>query len=100
MEAETVRDALITVIQTIQTTTCQQDVPVTGGIRPVKDLPGFDSKVWPVAISMLASKLAIVIPPDVNIFANQITKKVLTIDEVAKLLCQLSASQPAKSVAS
>ena len=100
MDTETVRNALIAVIQTIQTTTCQVDLPVTAETRPAQDLPGFDSKVWPVAISMLAAELAIVIPPDVNIFANQITKKLLTIAEVATLLCQLNATQSATSVAS
>lgn len=96
MDIGAIRQALIEVIEMIQATTFQKPVPLTGQTRPIKDLPGFNSKVWPVAISILSRKLAIPIPPHLNIFADQISKKNLSIDEVTGLLEQLCT--PAVSV--
>ncbi len=50
--------------------------------RPLEDLPGFDSKVAPVATSDLARELGISIPNDENIFVEPSGRRLLTVSEI------------------
>lgn len=89
MTADKVRERLVNVLQTIQANSGLACPEMTGSLRPIEDLEGFDSKVWPVAIGMLAVELEIEIADDVNIFASTDGEVPLSIDETAELVCKL-----------
>lgn len=90
MQQDIVRATLIDVLQSIQKDSDLECPPITGATKPVEELPNFDSKIWPVAIGMLASKLGISIANDVNIFCRKKTCIALTIDETAALVAELT----------
>jgi hypothetical protein len=89
MTPDTIREKLESILQTIQANSGFPCPPLTGTLKPIDELEGFDSKVWPVAIGMLAAELDITIPDDVNIFASQNGEVPLSIDESAALVCKL-----------
>lgn len=93
------RERLVKVLNTIQTNSGFACPVLTGTIRPMEDLEGFDSVIWPVAIGMLASELQITIADDVNIFTAGAGHTPLTIDESAALICELAAAHQLKEVA-
>lgn len=91
MTLEEAREKLVKVLNTIQTNSGYACPPLTGSVRPMEDLEGFDSKVWPVAIGMLASELQVDIAVDVNIFTTGEGHAPLTIDQSAALVCKLAS---------
>ena len=84
---------LIAVLGQIQTDSGLECPPLTGAIKPVEDLPKFDSKVWPVATTILATEISATIPNDVNIFVDETTKLPRSIDETAVFVCDLLGKQ-------
>ena len=52
MEADTVRDALVEILQNIQAASGLECPNIAGATKPIDELPKFDSKIWPVAIGM------------------------------------------------
>ena len=89
MDPATVKQKLIAVLRQIQTDSGLDCPPLTGDTRSVEHLPGFDSKVWPAATTILATKIDATIPNDVNIFINETTKLPRSIDEIAAFVCDV-----------
>jgi len=89
MTPDTIREKLLRILQTIQANCGLPCPPLTGTSKPIDDLEGFDSMVWPVAIGMLAAELNIDIADDVNIFASHNGETPLSIDESAALVGKL-----------
>lgn len=103
MEPVIIHTALIEVLQEIQKLSDEECPEITGTTKPLEALPKFDSKIWPVAIGMIAQKLEITIANDINIFCREKSCDALTIDEtVAKIIqlveAQTSISKPAVAV--
>lgn len=96
MDANLVKTKLIAVLQTIQATSGLECPAIIGSTKPADDLAQFDSKIWPVAIGMLAAQLGITIADDVNIFRREQGCIALTIDEsVAMVVKHVQGQQPA-----
>lgn len=83
MDINDVRQSLINVLRVIQEDGGYPDVEITERTCPVLDLEGFDSKLWPVSISMLSDELEIEIPLDMNIYFSPDGKRRLTVGEIA-----------------
>jgi hypothetical protein len=66
---------------------------LTGTTKPVDQIPKFDSKIWPVATSILSIEIGSPIPNDVNIFIDAKTKLTRSIDETAIFVCELLKKQ-------
>ena len=93
MDPVTLKDTLIAVLGQIQADSGLECPALTGATKPVKDLPKFDSKVWPVATTILATEIGAMIPNDVNIFVDESTKLPRSIDETAAFVCALLEKQ-------
>ena len=93
MDPTALKRKLIAVLSQIQTDSGLECPPLTGVTIPVENLPKFDSKVWPVAITILATEIGATIPNDVNIFVDETTKFPLSIDETAIFVCDLLMQQ-------
>lgn len=99
MDPATLKDKLIVVLGQIQVDSGLECPPLTGSIKPVENLPKFDSKVWPVATTILATEIGATIPNDVNIFVDETTKLPRSIDETATFVCELLKKQSENEVA-
>lgn len=97
MNADIAKAALVEVLQLIQTLSGEDCPLITGTTKPTEDLPKFDSKIWPVAIGMVAKKLEITIENDVNIFCREKSCAALTLDETVAILLTLADTQAAVS---
>lgn len=95
MNADIAKAVLVEVLQQIQSISGENCPTITGTTKPTEDLPKFDSKIWPVAIGMVAKKLAITIDNDVNIFCREKSCIALTIDETVSILIKLADAQTA-----
>lgn len=84
MTIDDVRTRLIEVLRLIQEESGQPEVEMDDTTCPATDLIGFDSKLWPVSMGMLADELDINIPLDVNIYLTPDGKRKLTIKEIAE----------------
>jgi hypothetical protein len=89
MDPATLKEKLITVIGQIQSESGLQCPPLTGATRPIESLPKFDSKVWPVATTILSTEIGTRIPNEVNIFVDETTKAPRSIDETVAFVCEL-----------
>jgi hypothetical protein len=96
MEPSTLKEKLIAVLGQIQVDSGLECPPLTGATKPVGDIPKFDSKVWPVATTILATEIGASIPNDVNIFVDETTKLPRSIDETAAFVGDLLKKQAAK----
>ena len=93
MNPTTLKERLITIISQIQADSGLECPPLTGAIKPVDTIPKFDSKIWPVATTILAIEIEASIPNDVNIFIDEVTKLPRSIDEIAIFVCDLLMEQ-------
>ena len=93
MDPAVLKEKLIAVLGQIQADSGLECPPLTGATKPVDDIPQFDSKVWPVATTILSTEIGAPIPNDVNIFVNDRTKLPRSIDEVAASVCELLKKQ-------
>src|ERR1700691_4658152 len=99
MDPSALKEQLIAVITQIQADS-ELDCPaLTGSTRPVGGVPKFDSKIWPVATTILATAIGANIPDDVNIFVDAATKMPRSIDETAIFVSRLLAKQGEKEAA-
>lgn len=99
MDPVTMKEKLIAVLSQIQADSDLECPPLTGATKPVEELPKFDSKVWPVATTILAIELGATIPNDVNIFVDEQTKLPRSIDEAALFVCKLLRQERGKESA-
>ena len=95
MDAALIHSTLVEVLKNIQATSELECPPLSGGTKPIEELPKFDSKIWPVAIGMLGAKLGITIANDVNIFRRDDSCVALTIDEIVAKVVALAEAQVA-----
>jgi hypothetical protein len=87
MDPAIVRHELVKVLEQIQAASGLACPVLTAQTKPIDDLPDFDSKMWPVAIGLLAKALGVVIADDVNIFRHDHSTTALTLDEtIAKVM--------------
>ena len=96
MDPATLRDKLIALLCQIQADSGLECPPLTGATKPVEDIPKFDSKVWPVATTILSIEIGAPIPNDVNIFVDDTTKLPCSIDEAATFVCELLKQETEK----
>jgi len=89
MDPATLKQKLIAIIGQIQADSGLECPPLTGATRPIESLPKFDSKVWPVATTILSVEIGATIPNDVNIFIDETTKAPRSIDETVTFVCEL-----------
>jgi hypothetical protein len=99
MEPKDLVDTLIAIIGQIQTDSELECPTLTGATKPVGTVPEFDSKIWPVATTILATEINIPIPDDVNIFIDETTKAPRSIEEIAVFVCELQKKQGKKQAA-
>ena len=93
MDPMTVKKKLVAVLGQMQADSGLECPPLTGTTKPIENLPEFDSKVWPVATTILATEIDATIPNDVNIFVDETTKLPRTIDETAVFVSDLLKKQ-------
>jgi len=98
MNIELVESKLVEVLQGIQAASGQECPLIVGQTKPLEDLPEFDSKVWPVAIGMVAAELNITIPDDVNIFRRENSSEAMTVSEIVARIIQISEASPSQAV--
>ena len=99
MNPTTLKQKLIAVLGQIQVASGLECPPLTGMTKPVDNIPKFDSKVWPVATTILSTEIGAQIPNDVNIFVDQTTKLPLSIDETAVFVCEMLKKQAEQEAA-
>ncbi|MCP3387696.1 hypothetical protein NLM27_02730 [Bradyrhizobium sp. CCGB12] len=99
MEPKELVKTLIAIIDQIQSDSELECPPLTGATKPVGAVPEFDSKVWPVATTILATQIDVPIPDDVNIFIDETTKEPRSLDEIAVFVCELQKKQGEKQAA-
>jgi hypothetical protein len=99
MEPKDFVDKLIAIIGQIQTDSELECPPLSGATKPVGAVPGFDSKIWPIATTILATEIKIPIPDDVNIFIDETTKAPRSIEEIAIFVCEFEKKQGEKQAA-
>jgi hypothetical protein len=93
MDAEKLTAALFQIIEQIQTASGLPCPPLSGSTKPVGTIPKFDSKVWPVATTILATEIGATIPNDINIFVHSATKQPRSISEIANFVYELVEKQ-------
>lgn len=93
MNAVFVQSKLVEVLQIIQASSGLECPKITGATKPLEALPQFDSKIWPVAIGMLAAELGIVIADDVNIFSREKGCLALTVNETVAMVVDIAIAQ-------
>lgn len=99
MDPVLLKEKLCIVLRQIQTDSGLDCPPLIGSTKPVGNIPEFDSKVWPVAISILAAEIGASIPNEVNIFIDEKTKLPRSIDQTAAFVCDLLKKQADKQMA-
>lgn len=86
MTRDDVKNALMKVLDRVQTVSGLESPTLLGSDVPAKVLPSFDSTVWPVATGWLAKQLNVIIPNDVHVFGTLDGKTLLTIDQSVELV--------------
>nr|WP_299499672.1 hypothetical protein [uncultured Rhizobium sp.] len=99
MTKDEVKNALLQVLDRVQSLSGCSSPALKGSDVPGKVLESFDSTVWPVATGWLAKKLDIIIPNDVHIFGTLDGKTLLTIDESVNLVLAKKQNKPPITVA-
>lgn len=96
MDGIKIKERLVAVLKQIQTDSGLECPVLNGKTKPVGDIPRFDSKVWPVATTILAAEIGAIIANDVNIFVHDTSKIPRSIDEIAAFVCDLLNKQGEK----
>jgi hypothetical protein len=99
MDPAALKETLIAVLRQVQADSGLECPSLTGATKPVENIPKFDSKIWPVATTILSTEIGALIPNDVNIFVDEITKLPRSIDETAAFVCELLKKQNDKEAA-
>jgi hypothetical protein len=99
MTIDEARNAVVAVLKDIQARSGLPCPALSGSTVPPKALEKFDSTVWPAATTLVARKLGVAIPHDVQIFGDKGATP-LTIDQTASLICaKWQPKVPAKAAA-
>ncbi len=97
MKLKDVQTNLISVLQSIQSDSGYDGSGIQGNTCPLNDLEGFDSMLWPAAISILSTTIGVNIPNNRNIFISEDSKRLLTIDESAAMVCEMISREESQS---
>lgn len=97
MSPALVHTKLVEVLKKIQADSGLECPAIDGKTKPVEALPKFDSKIWPVAIGMLADELKITIANDVNIFRRDKECIALTVEETVAMVVAIAEEQESSS---
>lgn len=89
MDTGKLQDAVMVVLRQVQADSGLPCPELTSETKPVDDLPQFDSKVWPVATTMLSTSISVPIPNDVNIFVDDQTMSPRSISQITTFLAAL-----------
>jgi hypothetical protein len=92
MDQDDAKKALISVLKTIQKRSGLACPPLVGTDIAPDVLDKFDSTVWPVATTLIARKLGVIIPNNVHIFGGEKGGPLLTINQSAAMI--VKAHQP------
>ena len=93
MSPDMLKKKLMVIIGQIQVNSGLECPSLTGTTKPLDDIPKFDSKIWPVATTILSDEINVPISNDVNIFVDETTKKPRSIDEIASFVNEIIESQ-------
>jgi hypothetical protein len=96
MKEKDVQTNLISILQSIQSDSGYDVSLIQGNTCPLNDLEGFDSMLWPAAISMLSSTIGVNIPNCSNIFLSK-DGNPLTINESAAMVCEMISREENQS---
>ena len=96
MNTATLKEKLIAVLEKIQVDSGLECPPLTGMTKPVENIPKFDSKVWPIATTILSTEIGAPIPNQVNIFVDETTKLPCSIDETVVIVSKMLKKQAKK----
>lgn len=88
MDQQKIMEIVIGVLREIQEAGGYQIIEMNEHTRPIDELEGFDSKVWPVSITLLCKKLGIDIPKRARLYEDA-NGKSLTIAQVVDRLMQV-----------
>jgi len=99
MDSAVLKEKLFAVIAQIQADSRLECPPLTGTIKPADQIPKFDSKVWPIATTILSIEIGAPIPNDVNIFVDETTKLSRSIDQTVAFVHNLLKVQSKKEAA-
>lgn len=95
MDRNDVRHALVGALEHIQQSGSYPIPELTGSIRPLEDLEGFDSHMGVTATGNLSAALRIPIAAGKNLFRMEGGTRKLTVDEVIDILVGLVAAHTA-----
>lgn len=93
MNIEVIKTKLKKVLENIQEISELECPLINDKTIPVRELPQFDSKIWPVATSLIADELEIIIPNDINIFCNEGSQDQLSIEQIAEKILAVYEKQ-------
>jgi hypothetical protein len=93
MTEDRVAAKLVQVLRTIQSNSGYDAEGICLTTCPLNDLKGFDSQLWPVAITMLADALDVTIPNNKNIYVSDDGRRRLTIAESAVVVCGIATEK-------
>jgi hypothetical protein len=96
MDKKRVKEILIDVLRKIQDAAGYAPVEFADNMRPIDDLEGFDSKVWPVSITQLCRELGIEIPKRTRLYEDA-SGRPLTISEIVDRLLEILKLQPVRA---
>jgi hypothetical protein len=99
MDPAALKETLIAVLRQVQADSGLECPSLTGATKPVENIPKFDSKIWPVATTILSTEIGALIPNDLNIFVDETTKLPRSIDETTAFVCELLKKQNDKEAA-
>lgn len=99
MDPQSVKLALITVLQRVQERRGLPCPVLQGTTIPAKELEKFTSKIWPAVTTWLASEMDIVIPKNVHIFGVKRGAPPLTINQAVELVCKNGLQKPGQALA-
>ena len=99
MNPTALKGKLIAVLGQIQSDSSLECPPLPGATKPLENFPKFDSMVWPIATTILATEINTTIPNDVHIFVNETTKLPRSIEETAVFICDLIEKQSEQGTA-
>jgi hypothetical protein len=94
MDRKRVKEILIDVLRRIQDAAGYPAIEFSDETRPLDVLEGFDSKVWPVSITILCRELGLDISKRARLYEDE-NGKPLSISEIVDRLLEIFKLQPA-----
>jgi acyl carrier protein len=90
MDIENVKENLFKVLEEVQELSGYECLEIDLKTKPVCDLEGFDSVIYPAVTAMIEDRLGITIPVEINIFYQE---EALTLNQTIELIIELATSQ-------